>query len=297
MEGTRTMLLNDLLRINDIDPKTVLVLRHRPFEPQLNKVLPWLAVERPDLFNAYQQAHGEKVEKAMQRAKYVASFIGHEPRKALFVGLYAVNSTQPMTRKQYWDKKANRELKSYGMKGFTKDSQRSSLLWFELDLSDFYAAWKGKLIVGWPGLERSWWRWADRNDIPVLAVVEDSQLVANMPVWDQIDLSWSDLNILPSQWKAALSQWRVIYYIFDTSDGKGYVGSAYGEHNLLGRWMDYAARGHGENKLLLDRDPSNFQFTILERVSPDMSSAEIQDLERSWKERLHTRQPHGLNAN
>lgn len=291
------MLFNDLLHIKSIDPKTVLVLRHSP-EPQLNKVFSWLAAERPDLFNAYQQTQqNKKVERAMERAKYVASFIGQEPKKALFVGLYAVSSTQTMTREQYWGKKAYRELKSLGMKGITEDSQQSSLLWFELSLSDFYAAWKGKLIVGWPGLERSWYRWADRNKIPVFAITKDSQLVNNMRDWKDINFKWNELRTLPSQWKADLSQWRCIYYIFDTSDGKGYVGSAYGKHNLLGRWMDYAARGHGENKLLLDRDPSNFQFTILERVSPDMSSTDIQDLEKSWKERLHTRQPHGLNAN
>lgn len=291
------MLLNDILSRNKIDPKTVLVLRHRPWEPQLNKVLPWLAAERPDVFNAYQQTQGEKVESAMQRAKYVASFIGHEPGKALFVGMYAVKGSQPMTRKQFWNKKANRELKSYGMNGFTEDAGRSSILWFNLKLSDFYASWKGKLIVGWPGKEISWWRWADRNDIPVLAVVEDSQLTTNMPDWDHIDLSWSDLSILPTQWKAALKQWRGVYFIFDASDGKGYVGSAYGENNLLGRWLNYAARGHGGNRLLRDRDPENFRFTILQRVSPDMDAAEVIRLEVSWKQRLHTRQPVGLNDN
>jgi len=45
-------------------------------------VLPWLAAEKPEVFNAYQQTQGEKVEKAMLGAKYVASFIGHEPGKA-----------------------------------------------------------------------------------------------------------------------------------------------------------------------------------------------------------------------
>jgi len=37
------MNLNDLLLGKDIDPKHVLVLRHRPHEPELNQVLPWLA--------------------------------------------------------------------------------------------------------------------------------------------------------------------------------------------------------------------------------------------------------------
>jgi hypothetical protein len=40
------MTLNDLLRGNDIDSKRVFVLRHRPSEPELRKVLPWLAAEK-----------------------------------------------------------------------------------------------------------------------------------------------------------------------------------------------------------------------------------------------------------
>ncbi len=50
------MNLKDLLVAKEIDPQRVLVLRHRPLEPELSKVLPWLAAERPDVFNAYQQA-------------------------------------------------------------------------------------------------------------------------------------------------------------------------------------------------------------------------------------------------
>lgn len=45
---------NDLLHKAEIDPKTVLVMRHRPTEAGLRKVLPWFAAERPEMFNAYQ---------------------------------------------------------------------------------------------------------------------------------------------------------------------------------------------------------------------------------------------------
>ena len=57
--------LNHLLATQAIDPEKVLVMRHRPFEAELQKVLPWLAAERPDVFNAYQQTQGERVENAM----------------------------------------------------------------------------------------------------------------------------------------------------------------------------------------------------------------------------------------
>jgi hypothetical protein len=74
-----------------------------------------------------------------------------------------------------------------------------------------------------------------RNVIPVHAILEDSALDAAMKNWDELDLTWNQLAILPKRWQAKLAEWRGIYYIFDKSDGKGYVGPAYGPSNLLGR--------------------------------------------------------------
>jgi hypothetical protein len=289
--------LNDLLTSRGIDPKKVLVMRHRPTEPELRKVLPWLAAEKADVFNAYQQSQGEKVEKAMLSAVYLASFIGHEPGKALFIGLYSIGRAKPLTVEEFWKVPANSKLREFGMNGFTGDDGRSTSLWFDLSVTEHLASWKGKLIVEWPGLERSWWRWADRNTIAVRAILEDSALDAAMPEWQRICLNLQEIGVLPSRWKAALSQWRGIYYIFDTGAGKGYVGSAYGEENILGRWMNYSATGHGGNSLLRRRNPREFLFTILQRVSPDMPTDDIIRLESSWKDRLHTRPPFGWNDN
>jgi hypothetical protein len=60
--------LNALLLETKIDPETVIVLRHRPEERELRKVLPWLAAEKHHLFNAYQQNHGDKVQNALTKA-------------------------------------------------------------------------------------------------------------------------------------------------------------------------------------------------------------------------------------
>jgi hypothetical protein len=286
------MNLNDLLSSQDIDPAKVIVMRHRPHERELAKVLPWLAAERPETFNAYQQTQGEKVENAMKRLEgegYVASFIGHAPGQALFVGLYEIGASTPLTREQFWAVPAFAEMRAFGIQGFTDADPREAILWFDLTPTDFYSHWKGKLVVDWPPPERSWWRRSHRN--------EESALDAAMPEWDRLDITWEELAVLPSRWKAAIRQWRGIYFIFDESDGKGYVGSAYGGENLLGRWLNYAASGHGGNRLLRERDPRNFRFTILQRVSPDMDSDDVIRLEASWKDRLHTRAPFGLNDN
>ena len=115
--GGRAVEFNDLLGKEGIDPKTVLVLRHRPQQREIRKVLPWLAAERPDIYNAYQQQQSLSVEPAMVKPDFVASFIGHEAGKALFIGLYRRGQWRPLTHNEYWRVPANIEMRAFGMLG------------------------------------------------------------------------------------------------------------------------------------------------------------------------------------
>jgi hypothetical protein len=161
--------LNDLLAKSGIKPEQVLVMRHSPTEPKLRRAIRHLAANKPDVYNAYQQTQSKRVELAMGKAAYVASFIGHAPAKALYVGLYAVGKSHPLTREEFWQVEAYAEMKTkYDMKGFAEEDERASVLWFDLTLTDICAALKGKLIIGWPAPEVSWSRWAHRNTMPIL---------------------------------------------------------------------------------------------------------------------------------
>lgn len=186
---------------------------------------------------------------------------------------------------------------SLGMTGFKATDGREHVLEFDLTPTGWQSEWTGRLIVRWPGLERSWYRWADRNEFRVEAIAEESVLVRALPPWDEIVLDWNDIALLPANWRDALRQWRGIYLVTDQSDRKQYVGSAYGAENVLQRWLNYARSGHGGNKLLRVRDPRNFRFCILQRLSPDLDHTSVIEIENTWKERLGTRVPHGLNDN
>jgi tRNA A37 threonylcarbamoyladenosine modification protein TsaB len=107
----------DLLTKQGFDLDKVMVLRHRPTEPALRKVLPWLAAERPQVFNAYQKAQNPDAEKALLKADIAASFIAQEDEKALFVGLYRRTGSHPITEEQYWAIPENAEMKPFGLGG------------------------------------------------------------------------------------------------------------------------------------------------------------------------------------
>jgi hypothetical protein len=132
----------------------------------------------------------------------------------------------------------------------------------------------------------------------VKAILEESVLEEPFPSFDKLIVTWNELSNLPSSWAVELKRVRGIYLIYDSKDGRSYVGSAYGAENLYGRWSNYAASGDGGNKKLKERDPTTFHFSILQVVSPMTEEDEVIQLESRWKDRLHTRHPKfGLNVN
>jgi hypothetical protein len=188
-------------------------------------------------------------------------------------------------------------LKQLGMRGFDESNTRPSVLWFNLEITDFCKKWQGKLVVEWPPPPIKWSRFANRAKFSIHAVLEDSVLHEAMPDWKECIWSFAEFRTLPNKWRDTLRQWRGIYYIYDRSAMKGYVGSAYGkDKNILGRWDTHAASG-GDAVLLRERNPENFVFSILQLVSPVEETENVIALETTWKDRLHTRSPSGLNDN
>lgn len=294
------MELNDLLQKHGIDPQQVIVMRHRPDEPGLRKVLPWMVHEHPAVFNAYQQSHSGPQEEALRKLAgkgWIASFFGLAAKEAVFCGLYRIHGYQELDLKEFWSIPENAILREHGMLGWARKGRKRGL-WFDLQLDGtFYAEWIGRLIVKWPPPERAWWRRAERNTLAIDSIATESHFASAMPEWRELVLKWSDLALIPASWKAALREWRGIYLIRDLRDGLAYVGSAYGVENLLGRWQNYAKSGDGGDRLLKGRKPDSFVFSILERLGPDLEPQEVIQIESAWKKRLSSRSPCGLNAN
>ncbi len=105
-------------------------------------------------------------------------------------------------------------------------------------------------------------------------------------------------------WKASLMAVKGVYLILDTSNGKSYVGSAYGDSGIWSRLACYINTGHGWNDELvstinekgLDYALANFKFSILEVFAFTTPDDIIFARESHWKNVMLSRQ-FGYNRN
>jgi hypothetical protein len=107
-----------------------------------------------------------------------------------------------------------------------------------------------------------------------------------------------------SDWKTALSNVKGVYLISDKSNGKKYVGSAYGDMGIWSRWACYIGTGHGWNdelvKLItekqIDYARKNFKLSVLEIMAMPTPDKVVITREAHWKSVLLARE-HGYCRN
>lgn len=288
------------LRNLNINPKTVLMILNVGKDFGSERYLHCLAENRRDLLIRYQSYQTPKVEAQMLQKQFLASFIANGNRRALLLDIFRIGENVKHTFEEYWADPLNQKLAQFGHSGFTKEEAKTRPFQrrFELVPIDSHEPdWSGKLVIGWT-TPIAWAQHAEPEEkFPILAIRESSSFESSLPDPEMLEIKWNDLEIMPESWKHGLLQWRGVYLIHDASIGKNYVGSAYGSENMLSRWISYAKTGHGGNKHLKALDPSNFVFSVLQLAAPNMPSEEVIRLESSWKNRLHTRYPTGLNEN
>ena len=167
-----------------------------------------------------------------------------------------------------------------------------------------YKKYFGRLIVKYKNTSQKLTRRAisliDECEVyEILPDIFDNDI---FPGYDNVNLSWNDLSrvLQKDSWKTALQNQKGVYLITDTSNGKMYVGSAYGERMLLGSWEDYAKTGNGGNKelkeLSFDHIKQYFRYSILDIFKSTIKDELIISRETWWKEVLLTRN-FGYNKN
>lgn len=293
----------DILRKEGIAPDQTLVMLHSPSPPEFAQLLPGLVRSRRGVLESYQATHAVGAARTLARGRpYVASFVmlgkvpGGNRSRMVFVGLYENHGARRLSHGQIMEQPEMAYMSEAFGVGAKYADRRTDLEddWFDLRLSERLETWQGRVTIS-VRLTPSYVRRGENLDAPILSICEEGIFDDPPPPWREIDVSAAFVRDMPMGWANKLREWAGVYLIYDTRDGMRYVGSAYGADNIYGRWQQHVAGDQGVTVELERRDPAGFRFSILERVSPDMTVDDITTREHTWMRRLHTRGPHGLN--
>jgi len=288
---------NTVLEDEGISPSDVSLILHTTTIPKLRRMLPYLAGERPDLFAAYNSVHSTQATATLLNRPYAATFVRSENGNLLFVELGKVNTDELPKAEIYYDPRFEELENAFGATD-TSPSKHiqagGSQIRVSMEPLEAMQQFKGRLQIAAP-TGRAYVRVARNLDAEIVALSAENMLVSSAPKWHEFIVSGQMMRSLPANWAARLREWRGVYLIVDESDGKRYVGSAYGAENLFGRWGEHVVGEAGVTRELAKRDPLTFRFSILQLLAPDADPEEVIRLEHSWMDRLHTRE-FGLNA-
>lgn len=240
--------------------------------------------QRQDLYNLYRTDYEEFLKYQNSQSKnvfknvdYIVSFIGEEGNRSRFIGVFKITDRKTINENHY-------EYQMVRETGFE-------------DLDE-------RVIVNWK-TAISWHQWI-KNEMEVIEIhpgLHYKQFTDYTGFILDFDELKEIVNNQYSDWKKMLSITKGIYLINNTNTGKLYVGSAYGEDGIWGRWCKYVAtNGHGNNKTLkelIDFDnyyASHFQFSILMLLPRTVTADEAIKKERLFKNKLGTNS-FGLNNN
>ncbi len=226
-----------------------------------------------------------------------------------------------LLRWQFWNYKKNKSFREdqvaiglvriegdkwllFDISHITKDLDQLSGVGYEYEALEKYEKYFGRIVVGFKNKSQQMVRNAESviNDCQVLQILEDTFDDDIFPGYENVNLSWEDLArvLNKSTWKTALENQKGVYLITDTSNGKKYVGSAYGKDMFHARWSSYVKTGHGGNVELKKPDfdyiKKNFRYSILDIYKSTIDDNIIIHRESWWKNTLMTRQ-FGYNKN
>lgn len=164
---------------------------------------------------------------------------------------------------------------------------------------------RNRVVIDWGRSALSWHQWMkDKEIVEILP----KGYVKEFPGYLDFTLAYEELKEIIAnpdanrEWHVMLSSVAGVYLIVDHRNGAQYVGSAYGEKGILGRWSIYVKNGHGDNLKLKELVQNNqdcvrhFHFTILRTLPKTLTNKEVIKFEMIYKEKLGTR-AFGLNLN
>ncbi len=266
----------------DLDEDRIKLVRHVDhMERSIQRTV------REGHFDLYQQEQTPTV-RPFHNCDVILSFVGIEGHKAEFYGAYEVRGHGPFAKADL------KELPAWLAEAH-KDGQPR--IKYELRELETFRSYRGRLIVQW----KSTRGWHQKKDLDIYELLP-ATVATLFPGYQEVLLNFDGLKAIFADprahrdWHAALKANAGIYRVVDLSDGKIYIGSAYGSGGLWTRWQTYTKTGHGGNKLLKERDPKNFHWSIVRTVSTTLSPRDVIGIEALEKQK-HGSRAVGLNSN
>lgn len=226
--------------------------------------------------------------------KYILSLIYYDKDIWMFGGIYEVMPSPPVP-----------VTGDNGWKGWKYETQ---LVQKAVDyIGRAFFRFKKEFRASYPTLELVPKNGEPIAKMPLSHILDKRVALTDFLGFDRVKIDYKTLKYIVSDhiasWRAALSNVKGVYLIVDSSTGKQYVGSAYGDECIWQRWERYAQDGHGGNmdlKELLKTNGAayryNFHYSILEVCNMNLGNEYIIGRETHWKEVLMTRR-FGLNKN
>lgn len=280
------MVLSEILQLRGLSTNNVKIIRHTVSRGYIKELI------TTGNFELYQSVQKTDI---LKNINYFISFTDMQGTKALLNGVYRVQGVE-MLFEFPKELVSIKNLENWGDGPYYKyDFQRDN------SLSDL----EGRLVIDWGTATLAWHqKKLDKEIVEVLPI----GFAKTFPGYQNVILSFDELSKIilnpdsNRQWKVMLSCVYGVYLILDKTDGKQYIGSAYGKDGIWSRWSHYILTKHGGNMELVElltNDPmryKSFQFSLLNVLPSSSMHEEVIQLESAVKDKLGTRE-FGLNSN
>jgi len=265
-ENNQTILLNDILKFTDFELANVKIRFNKSNNGDYDPI---------------------KLFKEKDEGLYTGQFWNYSKNKSFQVGQIAFGFIKIDSDKWLL----------FDISKITKDLDKFDGVGYEHQTLEKYSKYFGRLIIRYKNKSQNMIRKADSviGECEVYEIINDTFSDDDFPGYENVDLSWKELKRVLDRkdWKTALENQKGVYLITDINTGRRYVGSAYGENMILGRWKSYIHNGHGGNKdftqIEFEYIKENFRFSILEIYKSTTEDRIIINREHFWMRILLTR--------
>lgn len=274
------LMLNSLLAQVEVAPASVRMLRHQDKRAKRRTPYELWRDDRP-AFERYQGTQSFENRTGLT-AGYWLSFVVTPDGDTLLAGFYRATYRGVLEHDLPW---AHAD-------GF--DAAGTADVW-DLAPDERLADLAGRLVIEWGPVKIKWIQRCDTQNKVVLEIREAFR-EPTFPGPARLIIQLSQVDNIYRTWAAVLRTLKGVYLLTCPRTGEQYVGSATGESGFHGRWLSYAQDGHGGNIALKQREPSDFQISILEVAGSGALKENIFEMEDLWKRKLGSRAT-GLNRN